>query len=76
MSIAMSAEKIADHFASISQQYPALDIDNLPKYVQDIMKDEILPFELPLLTESEVWDKIEKSKKPKSGVPGIYQKDW
>ena len=74
MTIAMSAEKIAEHFSSISQQYPPLDINKLPKYVQDIMKDTCYSFELPVLTEAEVWEKIQHAKKPKGGVPGDLPK--
>ena len=74
MSTAMSAEKIAEHFASISQLYPPLDINKLPKYVQDIMQDKCYPFELPVLTEAEVWEKIKHAKKPKGGVPGDLPK--
>ena len=70
LSTAMSAEKIAEHFALISQEYPALNIKNLPKHVQDIINDRVFKFELPVLTEAEIWDKIVHSKKPKSGVPG------
>ena len=74
LSLAESAEKIAEHFAAISQLYQPLDINKLPKYVKDIMEDKIYPFELPILIEAEVWDKIEKAKKPKGGVPGDLPK--
>ena len=33
LSLAMAAEKIAEHFSLISQQYPPLEIKNLPAYV-------------------------------------------
>ena len=33
------------------------------------MKD-IHDFELPSVSEAEVWEKIEQAKKPKGGVPG------
>ena len=35
LSAEQSAERIADHFASISQDYPPLDIKLLPPQVQD-----------------------------------------
>ena len=73
LSLAMSAEKIAEHFSSISQQYPPLEIMNLPTYVQDIMQDTH-DFELPSVSEAEVWGKIEQAKKPKGGVPGDLPK--
>ena len=74
LSLAESAEKIAEHFAAISQSYQPLDITKLPTYVKDIIEDTIHAFELPTLTEAEVWDKIEHAKKPKGGVPGDLPK--
>ena len=73
MSTAMSAEKIAEHFSAISKEYPPLEIKNLPSYVQNIMQDTY-DFELPVLTEAEVWEKIKEAKKPKGGVPGDLPK--
>ena len=73
MSIAMSAEKIAEHFSSISQEYLPLDINSLPKYVQDIMEESHLD-NLPTVSELEVYEKIQKAKKPKGGVPGDLPK--
>ena len=74
LSLAQSAEKIAEHFAKISQSYLPLNIHTLPKHVKDIMTDQIYPFELPHLTEAEVWHKIQHAKKPKGGVPGDLPK--
>ena len=74
LSIAESAENIAQHFAKISQQYQPLDVSKLPKYVKDIMEDQVYDFELPTFTAAEVWDKIEHAKKPKGGVPGDLPK--
>ena len=74
LSLAQSAEKIAEHFAAISQQYQPMDVTKLPKYVRDIMEDTIYPFELPTLSDAEVWVKIENAKKPKVGVPGDLPK--
>ena len=49
LSLAESAEKIAEHFALISQSYQPLDITKLPTYVKDIIEDTIHAFELPTL---------------------------
>ena len=68
----VSADKIADHFASISQQYPPLNRSNLPTYVQDKMADTTTV--LPVIDEVEVWEKISHAKKPKGGVPGDMPK--
>ena len=74
LSLAESAEKIAEHFAVISQLYAPLNVQALPKHVKDIMTKTIYPFELPHLTEAEVWQKIKHAKKPKGGVPGDLPK--
>ena len=74
LSLTESAEKISEHFAAISQLYQPLSIAKLPKYVRDIMEDKIYSFELPILSEAEVWDKLEHAKKPKGGVPGDLPK--
>ena len=62
-----SAEKIADHFAGISQQFSPLNPALLPERVLSKLEEESRP---PTITESETFDKIEAAKKPKSGVPG------
>ena len=62
-----SVEKIASHFASVSQEYPALDISKLPQSVQSKLSS---PDTTPQLSESDVLRLILKAKKPKAGVPG------
>jgi hypothetical protein len=63
-----SAEKIADHFSEISQEYQPLDIGLLPERVQRKLKENFpLP---PVITVQKTLDKINSAKKPRSGVPG------
>ena len=62
-----SAEKIADHFAQISQQYPPLSINLLPGHVQEKLQSVSSP---PTITEWETLQQINAARKPKSGVPG------
>ena len=63
-----SAERIADHFAEISNSFPPLSVPLLPERVQTKLRtDERGP---PLVTAEEVWQTIEAAKKPRSGVPG------
>ena len=63
-----SAEKIAEHFSEISQEFKPLSTNLLPHRVQIKLKDNYpLP---PIITEEETLDKINAAKKPKSGVPG------
>ena len=63
-----SAERIADHFSQISQEYPPLNRDTLPDRVKAKISrsDE----NLPEISEYEVYQKIRGAKKPKAGVPG------
>ena len=65
-----SVEKIASHFASVSQEYPALDISNLPQSVRAKLSSPDLLKTAPQLSESEVLRLICKAKKPKAGIPG------
>ena len=74
LSLAESAERISEHFAAISQLYQPLDITRLPTYVREIMENEPLNTEEPILSEMEVFKKIEKAKKPKGVVPGDLPK--
>ena len=62
-----SAEQIASHFASISQEFPTLCITSLPSHVQTKLKQcDALP---PVVSEYDTSCKIRGAKKPHSGVP-------
>ena len=63
-----SAELIADHFSSISQEFKPFTIEELPPSIVSYMSDmNSLP---PKLTTSEVASRILKAKKPNIKVPG------
>ena len=58
-----SAERIADHFAGISSNFPPLNIDLLPDRVLNKLKtDTTSP---PTLSEFEVWKKNQSSQETK-----------
>ena len=61
-----SAERIANHFASISQQYSPLSINKLPARVQHKLKSPGTP---PSVSELDTYRKIRAAKKPRSGIP-------
>lgn len=62
-----SADRIAQKFADISQEFPPIKITNLPERVQaEIMKTENVPF----ISRQMVETKIEKAKTTKGGVAG------
>ena len=67
-------EAIATHFSKISQQYPPLNVDSLPPRVQNKLNQPVNPSEIPQLTVEAVYEKIKKSKKSKSAVPGDLPK--
>ena len=62
-----SAERIAQHFANISNEYKPLDLDSLPERVKVKLSSLSTP---PVISEHECFEKIVKAKKPQSGVPG------
>ena len=61
------AEKIAAHFAAISQEYSPLNINLLPERVRTRLSDNTNP---PIITEYDCYLKLRKAKKPKSVIPG------
>ena len=69
LSPAESAEIIAAHFSSISQEYEPVSLYNLPPNIQDYLlsADQSVA---PILTHEEVYRRIRKAKKPKGQVPG------
>ena len=64
-----SVEQIANHFAHTSQEYPPLCKESLPQRVMDKLNNSS-DEPIPKVDEIEVYEKICKAKKPKSGVPG------
>ena len=65
-----SIEKIAQHFASISQEFLPLNYNLLPPDVQIKLDQFISESELPEIQDHDVYLKIKKTKKPRSSVPG------
>ena len=61
------AEKIAEHFASISQEFLPLDPSKLPERVKARLADNTVP---PVITEHECYLKLKAAKKPKAVIPG------
>ena len=65
------AESIAQHFASISQEFPTLSLDVLPGRVKDKIKSGD---RAPIVSEMDTYLKIRAAKKPKSGTPNDLPK--
>ena len=67
-----SIEKIAQHFASISQEYPPLNLTTLPEEVKVKLNSPVIQEDLPVITDADVYSTIRHSKKPRSSVPGDF----
>ena len=65
-----SLECIAQHFASISQEFDPLDYNLLFPDVQAIFDQPSSDAQVPDLPDHEVYQLIMRSKKPHSSVPG------
>ena len=70
LSIEESIERIAQHFAQISQEFPPFDYNKLPEQVKVKLDLASQDKSIPILSDFEVYEQIRKSKKPKSSVPG------
>ena len=57
-----STERIEQHFAQISQEYPPLNPDLLPEEVRVKLDNPVTPDQLPDIEEYAVWEKIKQSK--------------
>ena len=64
-----SADRIAEKFSKISQEYPAITLSGLPERVQAKIKSAKLSA-VPYISRQKVENKIMKAKKTKGGVPG------
>ena len=63
------AEKIADYFSRVSQEYPPLNLNNLPPNVKEYLGNPE-GNSAPVLSHSDVYKMLLRSKKPNSMVPG------
>ena len=70
LSTFQSAEKLADYFSQISQQFDPICTENLPPWIQEELLDGRDDPRKPVLEEYEVYRKLNKSKKPNSVIPG------
>ena len=70
LSIEESTDRIAQHFAEISQAFPPLQLTLLPDKVKEKVTAPINPSDLPDISDYEMYRQIRKSKKPRSQVPG------
>ena len=65
-----SAEKLADYFSSISQEFKPICIDEFSPRIKTILMAGKTDKAKPVLEEWEVHEKLKSSKKPNSLIPG------
>ena len=65
-----AAEKIAEHFSSISKEYPPIDEQKLPQRVKEKIFHPDVALKSPKLEEFEVYEMLKKRKAKNSSVPG------
>ena len=68
-----SAEIIADHFATISQEYTPININNFPPNMKNALLMPNLA-NVPVLEDYQIYKKLRKAKKPNSSVKGDLPK--
>ena len=69
-----SAERIADYFSSISQEFEPLSYEKLPPNIRSSMEAAKGDPAIPKLEAYEVYQKIQKAKKPNSAIHGDVPK--
>ena len=69
-----SAERIADYFSAISQEFDPVEYENLPPCIQDCLEAAKNDPGIPRLEPYEVYKKISKAKKPNSEIHGDVPK--
>ena len=67
---AQSAERLADYFCKISQEFDPICVENFPPWIKDILKAGKTDSNKPVLEDWQVYKKLLSSKKPNSLVPG------
>ena len=70
LSSEQSAEKLAEYFSKISQEYDPICTEKFPPWIKDKLVIGKTDSKKPVLEEYQVYEKLLKSKKPNSIVPG------
>ena len=69
LSAAQCADRLAQSFADISQEYPPLVVSNLPARIQTLL-GESESQNIPYISRQMVEEKLSQAKSSKGGVPG------
>ena len=65
-----SADRIANYFSAVSQEYAALDVNKLSPQLQEQISRHVDISELPQISERDVWEKMKQARVTKSVVTG------
>ena len=65
-----SAERLAEYFSCISQEFEPIQIENFPPWIKDKLLTGKTDQSKPVLEEWQVYEKLRNSKKPNSLIPG------
>ena len=68
LTAAQSADRIAQKFADISQEFPPLQISNLPERIKKLLNEDV--GKAPYISRQMVEENIRKANSTKGGVPG------
>ena len=69
LSATQSADRLADVFAAISQEFPPLEISKLPEQVQNKIK-QANKADVPYISRQMVMEKIKQANNTKGGLAG------
>ena len=69
-----TAERIADYFTAISQEFEPLIVKNLPPNILKCIDDAKTDSDIPILEPYEVYRKIKRAENPNSVIPGDIPK--
>ena len=67
---AQSAEKLAEYFSCISQEFEPICPEKFPPWIKSKLEEGKSDQTKPVIEDWQVFEKLQKSKKPNSLVPG------
>ena len=70
LSTSQSAERLAEYFSAISQEFEPICADKCPPWIKAKLELGRTDKNKPVLEEWQVYEKLRKSKKPNSLIPG------
>ena len=72
LSPTQSAERLAEYFSSISQEFDPICAENFPPWIKERLEIGRNDRKKPVLEDWQVYEKLGKAKKPNSLIPGDF----